>query len=391
LLLNLMPCVFPVLSLKVLGFAAHGGDRATMRKHGLAFAAGVIVSFWLLAAVLVALRAAGSQLGWGFQLQSPVVVAGLALLFFVLALNLSGLFEIRLLLPSSLAGWNAKNPYVNDALSGVLAVVIASPCSAPFMGAALGYALTSSIASTWIVFTTLGVGMALPYLALAYFPAWRSKLPKPGAWMRRLRQLLAFPLYATVIWLAWVLGAQLDNDAVARLAATLLMVALALWAWQTMRTGGARAWGAAAIASLAAAMVVGWPVAAGVASEGAKPAVAASEPWQDYTPQRVAQLVAAGQPVFVDFTAAWCVTCQVNKRLVLNTDAVRQAFAQGNVALVRADRTRRDPVIGAALAALGRDGVPVYVLYRPDKAPLLLSELLSKQEVLAAIGTLHSS
>ena len=391
LLLNLMPCVFPVLSLKVLGFAAHGGDRATMRKHGLAFAAGVVVSFWLLAAVLVALRAAGAQLGWGFQLQSPVVVAGLALLFFVLALNLSGLFEIRLLLPSSLAGWNAKNPYVNDALSGVLAVVIASPCSAPFMGAALGYALTSSIASTWIVFTMLGVGMALPYLVLAYFPAWRSKLPKPGAWMRRLRQLLAFPLYATVIWLAWVLGAQLDNDAVARLAATLLMVALALWAWQTMRTGGARAWGAAAIAGLAAAMVVGWPVAAGVASEGAKPAVAASEPWQDYTPQRVAQLVAAGQPVFVDFTAAWCVTCQVNKRLVLNTDAVRQAFSQGNVALVRADWTRRDPVIGAALAALGRDGVPVYVLYRPDKAPLLLSELLSKQEVLAAIGTLHSS
>ena len=201
-LLNLMPCVFPVLSLKVLGFAAHGGGRATMRKHGLAFAAGVIVSFWLLAAVLVVLRAAGAQLGWGFQLQSPAVVAGLALLFFVLALNLSGLFETRQLLPSSLAGWNAKNPYVNDALSGVLAVVIASPCSAPFMGAALGYALTSSIASTWIVFTMLGVGMALPYLALAYFPAWRSKLPKPGAWIRRLRQLLAFPLYATVIWLA---------------------------------------------------------------------------------------------------------------------------------------------------------------------------------------------
>ena len=390
-LLNLMPCVFPVLSLKVLGFAAHGGNRATMHRHGLAFASGVVVSFWLLATVLLALRAAGAQLGWGFQLQSPAVVAGLALLFFVLALNLSGLFEIRLLLPSSLAGWNAKNPYVNDALSGVLAVVVASPCSAPFMGAALGYALTSTVASTWIVFTMLGVGMALPYLTLAYFPAWRSKLPKPGPWMLRLRQLLAFPLYATVIWLAWVLGAQLDNDAVARLAATLLMVALALWTWQTMRAGGARAWGAAAIASLAAALIVGWPVVSGVASEGAKPSLAASEPWQDYTPQRVAQLVAAGQPVFVDFTAAWCVTCQVNKRLVLNTDAVRQAFAQGKVALVRADWTRRDPVIGAALAALGRDGVPVYVLYRPDKAPLLLSELLSKQEVLAAIGTLQSS
>lgn len=390
-LLNLMPCVFPVLSLKVLGFAAHGGNRAAMRSHGLAFAAGVVASFWLLAAALAALRAAGAQLGWGFQLQSPAVVASLALLFFVLALNLSGLFEIRRLLPSSLAGWNAKNPYVNDALSGVLAVVVASPCSAPFMGAALGYALASSMGATWVVFTMLGIGMALPYLTLAYFPAWRSKLPKPGAWMLRLKQLLAFPLYATVIWLAWVLGAQLGNDAVARLAVTLLMVALALWAWQTMRAGGARAWGAAAIASLVAALIVGWPVASGVANDAATPAVATSEPWQDYTPQRVAQLVAAGQPVFVDFTAAWCVTCQVNKRLVLNTDAVRQAFAQGNVALIRADWTRRDPVIGAALAALGRDGVPVYVLYRPDRPPLLLSELLSTKEVLAAIGTLHSS
>lgn len=390
-LLNLMPCVFPVLSLKVLGFAAHGGNRAAMRRHGLAFAAGVVVSFWLLAAALAALRAAGTQLGWGFQLQSPAVVAGLALLFFVLALNLSGLFETRRLLPSSLAGWNAKNPYVNDALSGVLAVVVASPCSAPFMGAALGYALASSMAATWTVFTVLGIGMALPYLTLAYFPAWRSRLPKPGAWMLRLKQLLAFPLYATVIWLAWVLGAQLGNDAVARLALSLLMVALALWAWQTMRAGGARAWGAAAIASLAAASIVGWPVVSSVASDGARPSVAASEPWQDYTPQRVAQLVAAGQPVFVDFTAAWCVTCQVNKRLVLNTDSVRQAFAQGNVALIRADWTRRDPVIGAALAALGRDGVPMYVLYRPDRPPLLLSELLSTNEVLAAIGTLHPS
>ncbi|MEP6996207.1 MAG: thioredoxin family protein [Betaproteobacteria bacterium] len=388
-LLNLMPCVFPVLSLKVLGFAAHGGNRRTMRRHGLAFVAGVIVSFWLLAAGLVALRAAGQNLGWGFQLQSPAVVAGLALLFFVLALNLSGLFEIGRLIPSAVAGWNAKNPFVNDALSGMLAVVVASPCSAPFMGAALGYALTGSVPATCLVFSALGIGMGLPFLALAWFPAWRARLPKPGPWMQRLRQLLAFPLYATVIWLAWVLGAQLDNDAVARLAATLLLVALALWAWKTMRAGGARGWGAAAIASLVGALIIGWPVAAGVTSEGAKAPVAASGPWQDYTPQKIAQLVAAGQPVFIDFTAAWCVTCQVNKRLVLDTDAVRQAFAQANVALVRADWTRRDPVIGAALAALGRDGVPVYVLYRPGQAPLLLSELLSTNEMLGAIGTLR--
>ena len=225
ILLNLMPCVFPVLSLKVLGFAAHRNSRAAMRKHGLAFAAGVVVSFWALAALLVALRAAGQQLGWGFQLQSPVVVTALAILFFALALNLSGLFEVRQLMPSALAGWNARNPYVNDALSGVLAVVIASPCSAPFMGAALGYALTESAPVTWATFTMLGLGMALPYVLLAFFPAWRAKLPKPGPWMLRLRQLLAFPLYATVVWLAWVLGAQLDNDAVARLGAVLLLIA----------------------------------------------------------------------------------------------------------------------------------------------------------------------
>jgi thiol:disulfide interchange protein DsbD len=390
MLLNLMPCVFPVLSLKVLGFATQGGDRSTIRKHGLAFAAGVVVSFWLLAAGLVALRAAGQQLGWGFQLQSPAVIAGLALLFFVLALNLSGLFEIGQLLPSSLIAWNARSALVNDALSGVLAVVVASPCSAPFMGAALGYALTGSMTTTWFVFSALGIGMALPYLLLAWFPAWRARLPKPGRWMLRLKQLLAFPLYGTVIWLAWVLGAQLGNDAVARLAAGLLLVAVALWAWQTMRSGGARAWGAAAIASLAGALIVAWPVATGVTTESARAATGESGPWQDYTPQRVAQLVGAGRPVFVEFTAAWCVTCQVNKRLVLNTDVVQRAFMQDNVALVRADWTRRDPVIGAALAALGRDGVPVYVLYRPDKAPLLLSELLSKRKVLAAIGTLRS-
>ena len=390
ILLNLMPCVFPVLSLKVLGFAQHGGDRASMRRHGLAFAGGIIVSFWLLAAALLALRAAGQHLGWGFQLQSPAVVALLALLFFLMALNLSGLFEIGSVLPSSLAGWNAKNPLVNDALSGVLAVVIASPCSAPFMGAALGYALTESTGATWLVFSVLGIGMALPYLALAWFPAWRARLPKPGPWMLRLKQFLAFPLYATVIWLIWVLGAQLDNNAVGRMAAVLLLVALALWAWRTMRSGGAAGWGAVAIAGIACAVLIGAPVVSGV-SDGPRTVAVDAGPWQSYTPQRVAELIGAGRPVFVDFTAAWCVTCQVNERLVLKTDAVQRAFAQDNVALVRADWTRRDREIGAALAALGRDGVPVYVLYRPQKEPLLLSELLTQQEVLAAVGTLRAT
>ena len=390
LLLNLMPCVFPVLSLKVLGLTAHGDDKAAMRRHGLTFAGGVVASFWLLAGLLLALRAAGQQLGWGFQLQSPAVVAGLAALFFVLALNLSGVFEIGRLLPSAVLGWNARNAYVNDALSGLLAVVVAAPCSAPFMGAAIGWALTTTPASTIAVFSILGVGMALPYLALASFPAWRAKLPRPGPWMLRLRQLLAFPLYATVIWLAWVLGAQLDNDAVARLFVVLLLLAFSLWAWQTMRAGAARAWGWAALASLAGIVVVGWPVAIAAWAGGGEPASnrAAADlgAWQAYEPDRVQQLNAAGRPVFVDFTAAWCVTCQVNKRLILNTDVVQQAFAKSHVALLRADWTRRDATIGRALAALGRSGVPVYVLYRPGREPLILPEVLQQHLITDALA-----
>jgi DsbC/DsbD-like thiol-disulfide interchange protein/cytochrome c biogenesis protein CcdA len=389
-LLNLMPCVFPVLSLKVLGFAAHHDSRATMRAHGLAFAAGVVSSFWLLAAGLVALRAAGQQLGWGFQLQSPAVVAALAILFFALALNMSGVFAVRQLLPSALASWNARNTYVNDALSGVLAVLIASPCSAPFMGAALGYALTESAGVTWLTFTALGLGMALPYLLLAFFPAWRSKLPKPGPWMVRLRHLLAFPLYATVIWLAWVLGAQLDNDAVARLGAMLVLIALALGLLPATY-GANRLWGAAAIVAMASAAVIGWPLFTAVSTSDAatvKATLPDSGPWRSYSADRVAQLTSTGRPVFVDFTAAWCVTCQVNKQLVLNTDAVQQAFTGSNVALVRADWTRRDAEIGRALAALGRSGVPVYVLYRPGKAPLLLPEVLQQRMILDALATL---
>jgi thiol:disulfide interchange protein DsbD len=391
ILLNLMPCVFPVLSLKVFGFAGQGFNSGTMRAHGLAFGGGVIVSFWLLAGVLVALRAGGTQLGWGFQLQSPPVVAGLAVLFFVLALNLSGLFEIGQLLPSALSTWSARNAFVNDALSGVLAVAIASPCSAPFMGAAIGYGLAQSAPSTFAVFTSLGLGMALPYVLLAFFPGWRRHLPFPGPWMVRLKQILAFPLYATVIWLAWVLGAQLDNDAVARLATVLLLIAIALWAWQTRRTGGARGWGWAALAGLIAAIVVGAPVVSASVAGGestGKPVVAGKGAWQDYAPERVLQLTAAGKSVFVDFTAAWCVTCQVNKRLVLNTDTVQRAFAQHGVALLRADWTRRDPTIGHALAALGRSGVPVYVLYRPGREPLIFPEVLRQGTITDALAEL---
>jgi thiol:disulfide interchange protein DsbD len=391
LLLNLMPCVFPVLSLKALSLAAPGhDDRRVLRWQGVAFALGVVATFVALAAVLIALRAAGEGLGWGFQLQSPAVVTLLAVLFFVLALNLSGVFEFTSLVPSSAGSWSARNPYADAALSGVLAVVIASPCTAPFMGAALGYAIAQPARETLAIFVALGIGMALPFLALSVFPGWRRVLPRPGAWMERLKQLLAFPLYATVAWLAWVVGAQVDNDAVMRLLATLVIVAFALWSWRAYRGGGTRVWSALALAGVVGAAVVAWPLmTAGRAGDASSTIRRVTDPaWQPFSPARVRELASDGRPVFVDFTAAWCVTCQVNKRLVLNDAEIRKAFEARDVALVRADWTRRDATITRALAELGRNGVPVYVLYRPGKEPLLLPEVLRKQTVLDALASL---
>jgi thiol:disulfide interchange protein/DsbC/DsbD-like thiol-disulfide interchange protein len=390
--LNLMPCVFPVLSLKVLGFATHDDAKTTLRKEALAFAAGVVITFVALGLALAALRTAGEQLGWGFQLQSPAVVTALAALFFVLALNLSGVFEFGQLAPSGIANFTAKNRAVDAFASGVLAVLIASPCTAPFMGAALGYAIAGSTIVTLVVFVALGIGMAAPYVTLALLPGWRRLLPRPGPWLLRFKQVLAFPLYATVIWLAWVLGAQRDNDAVVRLLLALLCLGFALWTWHIVRTGGARPWGIAGIAALASSLVLAWPLLSAeldaTPSAATARRVAAGDPdWQPYTPTRVADLTAAGRPVFVDFTAAWCVTCQVNKRLVLNTRDVRAAFARKNVALVRADWTRRDPDITRALSALGRTGVPVYVLYAPGRAPILLPEVLQQQTVIDAVSS----
>ena len=394
IILNLMPCVLPVLSIKVLGFAEHHDAPATMRREGLAYGAGVLLTFVALAGVMLALRAAGDQLGWGFQLQSPVFVTLLAILFFVMALSLSGVFEFGNVAPASVRGWTSRNRTLDAFGTGVLAVVVASPCTAPFMGAAMGFALTQPAAETLAIFVALGVGMALPYVLLAWFPAWRAVLPKPGAWMIRFKQLIAFPLYATVAWLAWVLGMQLDVDAMLRLAIVLIAIAVALWAWQASRMGGRAGWKALAVAAAVGAIVIARPLAVpsavspahANASKASTPAVA-GEGWQAYTPSRLAELASAG-PVFVDFTAAWCVTCQVNKRLVLTDEKVLGAFGARKVALVRADWTRRDPDITQALSQLGRTGVPVYVLYRPGREPLLLPEVLTSQTVLDALATL---
>jgi thiol:disulfide interchange protein/DsbC/DsbD-like thiol-disulfide interchange protein len=392
IILNLMPCVFPILSLKALSLtnASHDDLRAS-RLSGVLFAVGIVLTFVALALVLLTLRAAGEQVGWGFQLQSPAVVTALAALFFILALNLSGVFEFGSLLPGA-GDLRMRNRYADALLSGVLAVIIASPCTAPFMGAALGFALAQPSAATIGVFVALGVGMALPFVLLSWFPGWRRVLPRPGAWMTRLKQVLAFPLYATVAWLIWVIGAQVDNDAVVRLLATLLIIAFALWAWRTFKSGAARGWSVAALVAAACALVVAWPLLRADASANASSVPIASSrgdnAWLPYTPARLAELTSSGRAVFVDFTAAWCVTCQVNKRLVLNSADVREAFARKNVALVRADWTRRDPAITRALTALGRNGVPVYVLYRPGREPLLLPEVLQTTLVVNALEAL---
>ncbi|MBI3898361.1 MAG: thioredoxin family protein [Gammaproteobacteria bacterium] len=387
LILNVMPCVFPVLSIKVLAFAQETDSRR-VRRHGLFYALGVIVSFWLLAALLIGLRAAGQQLGWGFQLQSPIVVAGLALLFFVLALNLIGAIDFGRVLPDAMTSTHARQPDLEAMLSGVLAVAVASPCTGPFMGAALGIAITQSSATSFAVFTALGVGMALPYVLLTAFPGARRLLPKPGAWMERLRQFLAFPLFATVIWLAWVLGMQLGTDAVIYLLGAMLLLGFSVWLARQSRESKRKL--AMRVSSLAAAVsavaVVVWLSQGPSASTPPTSASTDASRWAAYSPQKFDALKAEGKTLFVDFTAAWCITCQVNKRFILETDDVQRAFAARHFTLLRADWTRRDPDITRALEQLGRNGVPVYLIQRPGQPPRLLPEVLSKGVVLQAIN-----
>jgi thiol:disulfide interchange protein DsbD len=382
LILNLMPCVFPVLAIKVLGFAGHGQNQRAQRMGGLAYAAGVILSFLALGALLLSLRAAGQQLGWGFQLQSPAVVSVLAALFTVLGLNLAGLFEFGSILPSRLANAQARNPVADSFLSGVLAVAIASPCTAPFMGASLGFAIDMPTAQALTVFAALGVGMALPYVLAAFVPAVMRWLPRPGAWMQTFRHAMAFPMFATVVWLVWVLGHQSGMDAAAALLALLLALAALIWALGL--AGKSRAILGTVAVLLAAG--IGYYAAPMISTPAENATQSKSgEPWQPWSAEKVQSLQSAGQPVFVDFTAAWCVTCQVNKRTTLNSAEVLHAFEQRKVQLMRADWTRQDPAITQALHALGRSGVPVYVLYAPGKPPVVLSELLSKSEVLGAL------
>lgn len=389
LILNLMPCVFPVLAIKVVGFAQHAQDRRAHRASGLAYTAGVILSFLALGALMLGLRAAGEAVGWGFQLQSPVVVAALAALFTVIALNLSGVFEFGRMLPSSVASMQARNPVADSFLTGILAVAVASPCTAPFMGASLGLTATLPSYQALSIFAALGLGLALPYLLASWIPAVARAMPRPGAWMDTLRRFMAFPMFATVVWLVWVLGQQSGINGAAALLALLVALAMAIWALFSLQ-GRSRM--VVAPLSLIVLGFLAWTFAPRITQLQAEPqaALASSDgtAWRAWESGLPEQLVAQGRPVFVDFTAAWCVTCQYNKSTTLADAAVMKDFADRNVALLRADWTRRDPQITAALRALGRSGVPVYVLYAPGREPVVLTELLSKGEVQSALAAL---
>ena len=387
LVLNLMPCVFPVLAIKVLGFTQHADDRRAHRTSGLAYTAGVVLSFLALGALMLALRAAGQQLGWGFQLQSPAVVAALTVLFTVIGLNLAGVFEFGSFLPSRLATLEARNPVANSFLTGMLAVAVASPCTAPFMGASLGLAVGLPALQALLIFAAIGLGMALPYLAASWWPAVARLLPKPGAWMDTFKKFMAFPMFGTAVWLLWVLGQQTGIDGAGALLALLVVLALVLWALGL--TGRTRI--VLASFSIAAGALLASAIGPNVIKMAEAATPVAETPgarWQPWSAERVQTALGAGQPVFVDFTAAWCVTCQYNKKTTLASAEVLSAMDAAKVQTFRADWTRRDAAITAELQKLGRSGVPVYVLQAPGQAPVVFSEILSATEVKDALGRL---
>jgi thiol:disulfide interchange protein/DsbC/DsbD-like thiol-disulfide interchange protein len=399
LILNLMPCVFPVLGLKVLGFAAHGKNTSAQRALAAAFfSLGVVGSFLALALVMTLLQNAGESVGWGFQLQSPWFVIAMAFLFTLIGLNLSGVFEVGVGLTRINSSTTKNNSPLAEFGSGVLAVLVATPCTAPFMGAALGATLSQSPVEKFAVFTALGIGMALPYGLLTLLPAASRFLPKPGAWMETFKQCLAFPMFATVVWLVWVLGQQTNLDAVFVAMLALVVLALGAWCfgrWQSeillrgAASGKALAWLSALAVSV---LVVGYCAkevsqtdASSLSDLGEKHG--ASNTWAPWSESAVKQALAQNKPVLVDFTAAWCVSCQVNKKVVFETEQAKKFFEQKRVVLLRADWTRRDAAITSELAKYGRNGVPMYQVWLPNTAntgPILLPELLTRSAVESA-------
>ncbi|MEE4659862.1 MAG: protein-disulfide reductase DsbD [Halieaceae bacterium] len=376
-ILNLMPCVFPVLSLKVFSLAS--SRDGTGHLHGWVYAAGVVSSFLAVAALLIALQKAGAAVGWGFQLQEPRFVALLAYLFFVMGLSLSGVIELGARFMGVGDRLASCQGYTGSFFTGVLATLVASPCTAPFMGTALGFAVTQSAAVALLVFAALGSGMAAPMLLLSYSRRLRERMPRPGPWMETFKQLLAFPLYATAIWLLWVSGRQTSVTTVALLLCGMLALALGLWLWKWPRWG--RAGGAVAI--LCALLLIPSPLLQ--SGSGASEAQAGANAW---SPERLDTLRAEGRPVFVNVTADWCITCIANERGTLATERVETAMASAGVTYLVADWTDYDADIAAFLAQFGRNGVPLYLLYsgNPSQPPQILPQLLTPSIVLEALA-----
>ena len=394
LILNLMPCVFPVLAMKAASLAGHAHEHAAARRQGLAFLAGVLATFLGLAGLLIAVRAGGAAVGWGFQLQSPPVVAVLALLMLAVALNLSGLFEIGASLQGVGQDFASKGGLAGAFFTGALAVVVAAPCTAPFMAPALGWALTQDPASALAVFAGLGLGFAAPFTLAAFAPALLARLPKPGAWMETFRRAMSFPMYGAAGWLAWVLTVQAGSDALARLLA--LAVLLALGAWLAGVAQHRQAAGKSALAQglsgavIALAALAGaiWPAYATPAATGEASGESAAIPYEAWSPEAVAMAQAEGKPVFVNFTAAWCVTCQVNERVAFSTPQAAAAFKAAGAVYLKGDWTRKDAIIEAELAKHGRAGVPLYLVYPKNGGePEILPQLLTPQILSAAVET----
>ncbi len=381
LILNLMPCVFPVLGIKIVGFVSEAGnDRRKITLHGLLFTAGVLLSFWALAAVLAVMRSAGEQLGWGFQLQSAAFVFGLAVLILVFALSLSGVFEFGAGVMGVGSNLMMRRGYAGSFFTGVLATMVSTPCSAPFLAPALGAALALPTAQSFIVFTAIALGLSTPYLLLSAFPGAVKALPRPGRWMETFKQAMAFPLYATVAYLVWVLAGQTSETGLLMTLVGLTVIAMAVWLYGRCASTGKhaarmRVGFASALVLFAAGVDLGWPHA---------PA-ATDITWEPWSPERVEALRVKGRPVYVDFTARWCATCQANKKLVFSSDKVKSYFRDHRIATLEADWTNADPRITAELAKWNRSAVPFNLVYVAGTAgPRVLPEVLTPAIVIGA-------
>ncbi len=378
LILNLMPCVFPVLSIKVLSLLdSSQGERKVIQLSAMIYTLGVLASFWALVAVLLGLRAAGRNLGWGFQLQAPGFVAFLVCLLFILGLSLIGAFEMGASLMNLGGGLTQRGKYSGSFFTGVLATVVATPCTAPLMGVAVGFALSQSPLVCTLVFTVMALGLASPFLLMSLFPQLSRMLPKPGAWMETLKQVMAFPIFATVVWLLWVLGQQVGIDQLAKLLLTLLALSVAGWVagrWPQSRPART----IAVLLGIAVTLYVSvtlTPLRAGALRADAADGTSGGLKWEAFSPEKLASYRASGKPVLIDFTAAWCLTCQVNDRVVFHSPEVEQRLNRSDIALLRADWTSYDPIITNWLAKFGRSGIPFYLIYAPKQTdPVVLPD-----------------